>query len=112
MFNLKICLTAISIEIITISSFFRFCRSYKPFNPNTAKSPEIWLASFQETDSFEDVMADQQFRNSPEYENEFISKFNETDYIIQDESRQVVFICQATYPVICPSFKTSSKPSL
>ncbi len=88
------------LEVMMILSCFSFTLSFKPYISRNTKSPEIWLASFQQADSFEDIPADNHFRHSSSFENEFISKFNKTDYIIQDDTRQVVFICQAKYPVM------------
>lgn len=67
--------------------------------PSNQGRPEIWLHSLTVGDSMEIPSVENDFRTKVSFENDFVAK-NGTEYTVLDDTDQVVFVCQAPFPVM------------
>ncbi len=70
-----------------------------PKNRDHFKKPKIFLKSYSEQDSFSYVPGESQFQDEDVYDAIVVSK-NGSEYIISSDAREVVFACEADYPVM------------
>ncbi len=86
-FSIVIIFTLVKISNISSSTTF-------------ATQPEIWLTTYDDYYSYDGTFATHDYRTFDQIDNQLISKFNLTDYIIRDGIQQIVLTCQAPYPIM------------